>query len=235
MTFRRSPPKPATADDALLGLKRLVEENLDEIDAAEINTFPLGNDDNGELIVVKPGRYGPYVKRGDDTAGLPDNLPPDELDVAKAIELLDAAEGRRADRRARRTPGLRQERPLRPVRAVGRPRQPASRHGEAEDVESVPDDGASRRSRWTRPRSCCRCPATSATTRRTAMPIYANNGRYGPYVQKEKDYRNIDSEDRIFEITLDEALKIFSEPKVYKRGGGNWPRRSAEASSAPTR
>ena len=52
-------------------------------------------------------------------------------------------------------------------------------------------------------------------------PIYANNGRYGPYVQKEKDYRNIDSEDRIFEITLDEALKIYSEPKVYKRGGGN--------------
>jgi DNA topoisomerase-1 len=52
-------------------------------------------------------------------------------------------------------------------------------------------------------------------------PIYANNGRYGPYVQKEKDYRNIDSEDRIFEITLDEALKIYSEPKVYKRGGSN--------------
>ncbi len=53
------------------------------------------------------------------------------------------------------------------------------------------------------------------------VAIFANNGRYGPYVQKEKDYRNIDSEDRIFEITLDEALKIYSEPKVYKRGGGN--------------
>jgi len=53
------------------------------------------------------------------------------------------------------------------------------------------------------------------------VPIYANNGRYGPYVQKGKDYRNIDSEDRIFEITLDEALKIYSEPKVYKRGGRN--------------
>ena len=48
-----------TADDALLGLKRLVEENLDEIDAAEINTFPLGNDESGELIVVKPGRIRP--------------------------------------------------------------------------------------------------------------------------------------------------------------------------------
>jgi DNA topoisomerase-1 len=53
------------------------------------------------------------------------------------------------------------------------------------------------------------------------IPIFANNGRYGPYVMKEKDYRNIDSEDRLLEITLDEALKIYSEPKVYKRGGSN--------------
>ena len=75
-------------EEHLIGLKRLVEENLDKIDAAEINTFPLGHDDNGELVVVKPGRYGPYVKRGEDTAGVPDDLTPDELDVAKAIELL---------------------------------------------------------------------------------------------------------------------------------------------------
>ena len=53
------------------------------------------------------------------------------------------------------------------------------------------------------------------------ISIYANNGRYGPYVQKEKDYRNIDSEDQLLQITLAEALQIFSQPKVYKRGGGN--------------
>jgi len=40
-------------------------------------------------------------------------------------------------------------------------------------------------------------------------------------VQKDKDYRNIDSEDQLLQITLDEALQIFSQPKVYKRGGGN--------------
>jgi DNA topoisomerase-1 len=53
------------------------------------------------------------------------------------------------------------------------------------------------------------------------VPIFANNGRYGPYVQKDKDYRTIDSEDQLLQITLDEALQIFSQPKVYKRGGGN--------------
>ena len=58
------------SDDALPGLKRLAEENLDNIDAAAINTFPIGHDADGNLVVVKPGRFGPYVKRGDDTAGV---------------------------------------------------------------------------------------------------------------------------------------------------------------------
>ena len=58
-------------DDTLPGLKRLVEENLDEIDAAAINTFPIGLDADGEEVVVKPGKYGPYVKRGDERRACP--------------------------------------------------------------------------------------------------------------------------------------------------------------------
>ena len=77
-------------DDTLPGLKRLVEENLDEIDAAAINTFPLGLDGDGNEVVVKPGKYGPYVKRGEDTASVPEDLPPDELTLDKALELLAA-------------------------------------------------------------------------------------------------------------------------------------------------
>jgi DNA topoisomerase-1 len=51
------------------------------------------------------------------------------------------------------------------------------------------------------------------------VPILANNGRYGPYVQKAKDYRNLDNEDQLLTVTLDDALRIFAQPKVYKRGG----------------
>ena len=43
--------------------------------------------------MVKPGRYGPYVKRGDDTASVPEDLPPDELTIDKALELLSAPSG----------------------------------------------------------------------------------------------------------------------------------------------
>jgi DNA topoisomerase I len=64
-------------------------------------------------------------------------------------------------------------------------------------------------------------PRTLGTDPADGQPILANNGRYGPYVQKGKDYRTIDSEERLLTITLDEALQIFSQPKVFRRGGQN--------------
>ena len=207
-----------TADDALLGLKRLVEENLDEIDAAEINTFPLGHDDNGELIVVKPGRYGPYVKRGDDTAGLPDDLPPDELDVATAIELLNAPKG---DEPIGELDGL-------PVFAKNGRYGPYVQWGDHDNpppgmekpkMSSLFQTMVLERITMDDAEKLLSLPRHVGDDPTDGEAIYADNGRYGPYVRKDKDYRNIDSEDRIFEITLDEALKIFSEPKVYKRGG----------------
>jgi DNA topoisomerase-1 len=51
------------------------------------------------------------------------------------------------------------------------------------------------------------------------VPIVANNGRYGPYVQKDKDYRNLDNEEQLLTITLEQALQIFAQPKVFRRGG----------------
>jgi len=72
------------------GLKHLVEDNLDKIDAAEINTFVLGYDGDGAEIVVKPGKYGPYVKRGEETASVPEDMAPDELTVEEAKRLLAA-------------------------------------------------------------------------------------------------------------------------------------------------
>jgi len=207
-----------SADDELLGLKRLVEENLDEIDAAEINTFPLGDDENGELIVVKPGRYGPYVKRGDDTAGLPDNLAPDELTVPIAIELLNAP---KSDEPIGELDGL-------PVYAKNGRYGPYVQWGdhdtpppglEKPKMSSLFKTMVLERITMDEAEKLLSLPRHVGDHPDDGEAIYADNGRYGPYVRKEKDYRNIDSEDRLLEITLDEAVKIFSEPKVYKRGG----------------
>ena len=207
-------------DDALPGLKRIVEENLDKIDAAAINTFPLGHDDNGELVVAKPGKYGPYVKRGDDTASVPDDLPPDELDVAKALELLalpksDEPIGEMDGypvfaKSGRFGPYVQWGAPDGLPPGLDKPRMSSLFSNMA--LESITIDDAKKLLQL--PRSLGDDPADG-------KEIVANNGRYGPYVVKEKDFRSIDSEEQLLTITLEQASKIFSEPKVFKRGGSN--------------
>ena len=212
------PPITAEAgdgDDALLGLKRLVEENLDEIDAAEINTFPLGNDPDGIEIVAKPGKYGPYVKRGDDTASVPDDLPPDELTVEKALELLNAPNGELDGlpvfaKNGRYGPYVQWGDHDNPPPGMDKPKMSSLFATMVfEDVTMADAE------------KLLRLPRHLGDDPADGIGIFSNNGRYGPYVMKEKDYRNIDSEDQLLTITLDEALKIYSEPKVYKRGGAN--------------
>jgi DNA topoisomerase I len=80
---------------AALGLHRMVNEELAMIDAAAINSIPLGVDSEGREIVVKAGRYGPYLKRGEDSCSVPESIAPDELTIAKATEMLAAPRGDR--------------------------------------------------------------------------------------------------------------------------------------------
>ena len=217
------PPITAEAgdgEDVMLGLKRLVEENLDEIDAAEINTFPLGNDPDGNEIVAKPGRYGPYIKRGDDTASVPDDLPPDELTVEKAIELLNAP---KMDDPIGELDGL-------PVFAKNGRYGPYVQWGDHDNpppgmekpkMSSLFSNMVFENITMADAEKLLQLPRHLGNDPADDIGIFSNNGRYGPYVMKEKDYRNIDTEDQLLTITLDEALKIYSEPKVYKRGGSN--------------
>jgi DNA topoisomerase-1 len=203
----------------LVGLKRLVAENLDEIDAAEINTFPIGNDPDGNEIVVKPGKYGPYVKRGDDTASVPDDLTPDELTVEVALKLLAAPKSDEPigeldgfpvfAKNGRYGPYVQWGTADNPPRGLEKPKMAslfkhmALEHVTVDDAEAL-----------------LQLPRTLGVDPADGVAIMANNGRYGPYVQKDKDYRNIDSEDQLLTITLDDALRIFSQPKVFRRGGG---------------
>ena len=207
-------------DDALLGLKRLVVENLDEIDAAEINTFLLGLDAEGREIVAKPGKYGPYVRRGDETASVPDDLPPDELSIDKAVELLAAP---KSDDPIGELDGY-------PVYAKNGRFGPYVQWGDHDDpppglekpkMSSLFKTMVLERITMDDAEALLRLPRHLGDDPEDGIPIYANNGRYGPYVQKDKDYRSIDSEDQLLEITLDQALHIYSQPKVFKRGGRN--------------
>ena len=208
----------------LLGLKRLVEENLDEIDAAEINTFPIGPDpETGELIVVKPGKYGPYVKRGEDTASVPDDMAPDELTVAVAVALLSAP---KSDEPIGFIDGL-------PVFAKNGRFGPYVQWGEADapppgydkpKMASLFKTMTLERMDVPTAQELLSLPRLLGADPADKVEIIANNGRYGPYVQKGKDFRTIGSEEQLLTITLPQALEILAQPKSFRRGGGAGPK-----------
>jgi DNA topoisomerase-1 len=204
-------------DHELPGLRRLVEENLDQIDAAVINTFPLGLDEAGAEIVVKPGKYGPYVKRGDDTASVPEDLAPDELTVAKAIELLALPKSDEPigdldgypvyAKNGRYGPYVQWGDPDNLPRGLEKPKMASL--FKTMTLDRVTVDQAEQLLQL--PRSLGQDPVDG-------KEIVANNGRYGPYIVKDKDFRTIESEEQLLTITLDQASQIFKLPKVFKRG-----------------
>src|SRR5690606_37582410 len=85
----------ANGSEADPGLKRMVSEKLAEIDARDINSIPLGVTADGEPVVARVGKYGPYVQCGDRSASIPDDIPPDELTVDRAMEFIEAPQGDR--------------------------------------------------------------------------------------------------------------------------------------------
>jgi DNA topoisomerase-1 len=216
-------PTTGGASNGTPGLTDLVKKALEEADPAAINAVPVGVDENGEIVVVRNGKFGPYVKRGDDTASVPQDLPPDELTIDKAMELLAAPKGDDPI-------GTDPETGLPVYAKLGRfgpyvqlgdadtlpPKQKPKMASLFKDMalETITLDDALRL--LSLPRVLGNDPADG-------VPITAQNGRYGPYISKEKDSRSLESEQQLFDITLEQALAILAQPKQYGRRGAPKP------------
>jgi DNA topoisomerase-1 len=228
----------AGADDAIGqagGLKKLVGSGVDNIDAREVNSIPLFADEAGRPIVVRVGRYGPYLEREVDNAAqranLPDDLPPDELTLEIAEKLFATPqEGRVLGRD-----------PVSGNEIVAKD----GRFGPFV-TEILPELEGSMKGKKVKPRtgSLLRTMSLDTVTLEDALrllslprvvgvdptsgqEITAQNGRYGPYLKKGTDSRSLPNEESMFTVTLDEALKLYAEPK--KRG------RQDAAGAAPLR
>jgi DNA topoisomerase-1 len=200
------------------GLKRQVTENIAEIDAAAINSILIGKDPAGVEIVVKPGRYGPYLKRGEDTVSVPDSIAPDELTVEKALAMLSAPKG---------------DTPIGSDPATGKPvyvKQgrfgPYVQLGEIVDGEEKPKTASLFKTM--KPESVTLEQALELLTLPRVLgvaedgeEITAQNGRYGPYLTKGKESRNLgpENEAKLLTITLEEAVEIFKQPKQFRGRG----------------
>jgi DNA topoisomerase-1 len=191
------------------GLKTLVDERLGEIDAREVNSIPLGEDDDGVPVVVRVGRYGPYVQHGEGRASVPEDLPPDELTIPKALELLAAPSGDRAlgtDPETGATITAKAGRYGPYVTTDTDPPRTASLLSTM-SLETVTLDDA--RKLLTLPRVL--------GAGEDGEEITAQNGRYGPYVKKGTQSRSLAGEEQLFTVTLAEALELLAQPKTRGR------------------
>jgi DNA topoisomerase-1 len=192
------------------GLRDLVTHRLGDIDAREINSIPIGND-----ITLRIGRYGPYLERDDKRVSIPDNLPPDELTLEMAEELLAKPSGDQelgVNPETGRTVVAREGRygpyvaELPPEGSDEKP--PTSSLFKSMSLETVTLEEALR---------LLSLPRTLGEVE--GEEVTAQNGRYGPYVQKGKETRSLESEEQLFTITLEEALALLSKPKERRRRG----------------
>ncbi|WP_425308045.1 type I DNA topoisomerase [Ammonicoccus fulvus] len=208
------------------GLHALVN-GLGDIDARKLSTFPLGEEDlesDEPRIVVRVGRYGTYVEESEDKrANVPDDLPPDELTVAYAKELLskpmgeEVALGTDPDtgneivaRNGRFGPYVTE------VLPEGSPKSAKARTGSLFKTMTIHDVDLEQALKLI---NLPRVVGKDAE----GVDITAQNGRYGPYLKKGTDSRSLDTEDQIFSITLEEAEAIYAQPKRRGRAAAKPP------------
>ncbi|AYE98101.1 type I DNA topoisomerase [Mycobacterium paragordonae] len=229
------------------GLKKLVGVNLEGIDAREVNSIKVFDDAEGRPVYVRVGKNGPYLERtvtGDDgeptpqRANLNDSLTPDELTLEVAEELFATPQEGRVlgvdpqtgheivAKDGRYGPYVTEVLPKTDGDDGGagsaakkgkKPTGPKPRTGSllrTMDLQTVTLEDALKL--LSLPRVVGVDPASNEE-------ITAQNGRYGPYLKRGTDSRSLATEDQMFTITLDEALKIYSEPKRSGRQAASAP------------
>ncbi len=198
------------------GLKQLVAQKINEIDAREISRVPLGKAPDGEEVNIRVGRYGPFVEHGDQRASVPDQTPPDEVTLEKALELLEkAAIG---------------DEPLGTCPETGKPVYlktgrfgPYVQRGTTEgdekpqnasllkgmEPEDVDLDLALK---------LLSLPRSLGPHPESGDEVVAHNGRYGPYVKCGDATRSLPDGLSPLDVTLEQALELLAQPKGQRRG-----------------
>ncbi|WP_020145169.1 type I DNA topoisomerase [Terracoccus sp. 273MFTsu3.1] len=232
------------------GLRSLVED-LGEIDAKEISTIPIGDG-----MVVRVGRYGPYVEEivpagvdlatgevadGAEVSATPrratitDDIAPDEMTPEKARELLEVA----AD--DGKVLGKDPETGREIIARAGRYGPYVTEVIEDDDGANGADKPKAKKAAKVKPRTASLFKDMELATltiddalKLLSLPrvlgadaegveITAQNGRYGPYLKKGTDSRSLTTEQQLFDITLDEALAIYAQPKQRGRAAAAPP------------
>ena len=200
-------------------LQKSVEKGGETIDPREVCTIPVGpldgarckelGVDNDTSVVVRVGKFGPFLQAAERTANLPDELAPDELTLEKAIELLQGPQDLGTD----------EESGLQVFLANGRfgwyvqlgknedsekPKRKSIPRGMK--IEDVTFDLAS---------SLINLPRTVGPHPESGDPIMADYGRYGAFIKSGSETRSIRDKNpvKVLEVTVEEAMTLLARPK----------------------
>ncbi|TQS23366.1 type I DNA topoisomerase [Microbispora sp. KK1-11] len=209
-------------EDGDEGLKEMVTD-LGEIDAKEISSFPI----RGTDIVIRVGRYGPYLDRDGARVNIPEDMAPDELTAEKAEELFSRPSG---DRELGVDPATGR-------RIVAKDGRYGPYVTEILPEEPAPEDGKKRTKKADAPKprtsSLFKTMDLDTITLEQALKLLqlprivgeidgeevtAQNGKFGPYIKKGTDSRSLPSEEDLLTITIEQAKELFAQPKARGRG-----------------
>ncbi|MXY77611.1 MAG: type I DNA topoisomerase [Acidimicrobiia bacterium] len=195
-------------------LELIASDRVKEIDPRSL-FIPVGEDSTGAEVVARVGRYGPYLARGEDRASIPEDLPPDELTLEKALSLLDAPSGDKilgTDPESGLTVLARSGR-YGPYVQLGKQvtgsRQKPKRTSllSGMELDSLSLEDALR---------LLSLPRTVGVHPDNGQTIVAGLGRYGPYLKMGTEYRNLADQELLFGITLEEAVTVMNQPKARR-------------------
>ena len=208
----------------LPGLKPLVEHNKDNIDAATLNAFHVGpHPETGDMIEARPGKYGPYIRCGEQTAGIPDSMAPDELTIPVALEILARPKFEDPIGELDGFPVFKKTGKYGPYVQWGTMDEPPSGL-EKPKMVSLFKDMTIETTTFEDAERLLSLPRTVGFDPADGEIITAQNGRYGPYINKGKESRTLETEAEIFSVSIDQALAKLAEPRVYgKRGPAKPP------------
>ncbi|GGO61780.1 type I DNA topoisomerase [Nonomuraea cavernae] len=208
-------------EDGDEGLKEMVTD-LGDIDAKEISSFPI----RGTDIVIRVGRYGPYLDRDGTRVNVPEDMTPDELTAEKAEELFSrptgdrelgkdpvtgntivAKDGRFGPYVTEILPVQEEETPKKRTKKADVAKPRTSSLFKTMSLDTVTLDDALK---------LLEIPRVVGEL--DGEQVVAHNGKFGPYLKKGTDSRSLASEEDLFTVTLDQAKELFAQPKQRGRG-----------------
>ncbi len=211
------------------GLRERVTGVEAQIDPRKICSLPLGNNDQGELVEVRVGRYGPFLSSGEKRVSVPDEMAPDEMTLAKAIELLQkGGDGPKCL-------GLHPDNGLEVFVKIGR-FGPYFQLGDADKLEEKPKMASLLAGMEPETVTLEQAIAVLSLPREVGRqpnaetgddePILAQNGRYGPYLKWGKETRSIPPEFTPLTIDLATAQQLLAQPKQGRGRGQAAPKKA---------